>query len=166
MNKQNILLDFEDFKNSEKSNKLAEFLGWHIGDGCLSVNKRYSEYTLTGDLTEEYDFYKNIIIPAFQDLFGSFFNKRIELKKYESNGVCGIYLFNKDFVEFLHKSFNLPKGKKIDIKIPKLIKTDRQKISFLRGLFDTDGSIYYCKSNAKTKNESLYTKFHFELPLG
>ena len=40
---------------------IAEFLGWHVGDGCLSITKRHYEYTLTGDITEEYPFYKEVI---------------------------------------------------------------------------------------------------------
>ena len=32
---------------------LAELLGIHVGDGCISENKRYSEYYLGGDLIEE-----------------------------------------------------------------------------------------------------------------
>ena len=32
---------------------LAELIGIHIGDGCISKNNRYSEYYLGGDLKEE-----------------------------------------------------------------------------------------------------------------
>jgi hypothetical protein len=167
MNKQNVLLNFENFSNSQKNKmksscELAEFLGWHIGDGCVSINNRYSEYTLTGDLIEEYPFYNNVILPTFKKLFSNYVKKEIKLKEYKSNGVCGIYIFDKNFVRFLQKNFGLKSGKKINISIPNIIKTDEQKISFLRGLFDTDGSIYYCKSNFKTVNESWYTKFHYK----
>lgn len=48
MNKQKIL----DVKDNIISNQLAEFIGWHLGDGCISITKRYSEFTLTGDLKE------------------------------------------------------------------------------------------------------------------
>jgi len=30
-------------KNSDLPLDLAEFLGWHVGDGCISINERYSE---------------------------------------------------------------------------------------------------------------------------
>lgn len=148
--------------NNKYSSELAEFLGWHIGDGCISINNRYSEYALTGDLNEEYPFYTDIILPTFNKLFGRYFSREIKIKSYKSNNVCGIYIFDKKFVGILQKNFRLSSGKKIKVCVPNIIKTDQQKINFLRGLFDTDGSIYYCKSNFKTKNESLFTTFHYK----
>ena len=147
--------------NSIDPVNVEEFLGWHTGDGCISVNNRYSEYTLTGDITEEYPFYKNIVVPAFNEIFKIHLKRPVELKRYKSVGVCGIYVFNKDFVTMLQQNFGLISGKKISIKIPHNIETESQKINFLRGLYDTDGSIYFCKSNYKTKRESLYTMFHY-----
>ena len=88
--------------------------------------------------------------------------KQISLKKYKSVGVCGIYFFNKRFISFLEKEIGLKRGKKIDIGIPSVIEGKEQKISFLRGLFDTDGSIYFCKSYVKTKKYSWYNKFHYK----
>ncbi|MBR9692150.1 hypothetical protein GOV06_05190 [Candidatus Woesearchaeota archaeon] len=143
-------------------NKLAEFIGWHIGDGCLSISKKRYQYFLTGDIVEEYSFYKNIIVPTFNDLFGAFFDKKIKLRKYKSNNVCGIYIGNKNFVKVLNENIGIKSGKKINITIPEIIKSKNQKIAFLRGLFDTDGSIYYCKSNFKTKKRSLFTIFHYK----
>ena len=140
---------------------VEEFLGWYVGDGCISINKRYSEFALTGDITEEYPFYRNIVVPSFNEIFKRYLKKPVELKKYRSVGVCGIYVFNKDFVAMLQHDFDLISGKKITITIPPCIKTEHQKIDFLRGLYDTDGSIYFCKSNTKTKKESLYFLFHY-----
>ena len=83
-------------KNRIMSCELAEFLGWHIGDGCISITDRYSEYTLTGDIIEEYTFYENIVLPTFNKLFQNQLNKKVELKKYKSNSVCGIYLRSEE----------------------------------------------------------------------
>lgn len=141
---------------------ISEFLGWHLGDGCISINNRYSEYTLTGDIIEEYPFYKDIILPKFNKIFKKELKKPVQLKKYKSVGVCGIYIFNKKFISFLQKKYNLTHGKKINISVPDIIRTKEQKINFLRGLFDTDGSIYFCKSNFKTKNYSFYNNFHYK----
>jgi len=166
MKKQNVLLDFETLKapkcNLKYEDQVAEFLGWHLGDGCISINKRYSEYTLTGDLREECHFYENIILPVFNKIFQNKLLKPAILKKYKSNGVCGIYVFDKNFVKWLQRKYKLTVGKKINNTMPEVIKTDKQKISFLRGLFDTDGSIYFCKSNVKTKKESLCNFFHYK----
>lgn len=144
------------------NNKIAEFLGWHLGDGCISITKKHREYALTGDIKEELQFYQEIIVPTLNDLFKNLLIKPIILKKYSSIGVCGVYIFNKKFIEYLIKEFNLNPGKKINIEVPKLLKTDEQKKSFLRGLFDTDGSIYFCKSNYKTKTFSFYSAFHYK----
>ncbi|MBW3002451.1 hypothetical protein KY338_04820 [Candidatus Woesearchaeota archaeon] len=149
-------------KNSDLPLDLAEFLGWHVGDGCISINERYSEYSLTGDITEEYPFYKSIITPTFNTLFKHNLKKPIKLKKYASVGVCGIYVFDKKFVSNLQKKFSLISGKKINIQIPANLNTKNQKKRFLRGLFDTDGSIYFCRSNAKTKKRSLCNIFHYK----
>ena len=151
----------------EKTNELCEFLGWHCGDGCISVNDRYSEYTLTGDIREEKEFYENIIFPVFYKLFRKKLKKEPKIKFYESVGVCGLYIFNKEFVKFLTEEFNIEAGKKIGKVLPiDIFKTEEQKKCFLRGFFDTDGSIYFCKSNFKTKMPSLFTKFHYKPKIG
>jgi len=165
MNKQNIILDFEDNsdsrENRNKSLELAEFLGWHVGDGCISINKRHYQYTLTGDIVEEYPFYEKIVIPTFNYLFQNQLNGPTKLRTYESVGVCGIYLFQKDFIQFLQRKFNLKSGKKDTITIPPNIKTIEEKIYFIRGLFDTDGSIYFCKNYNKRKSKSIYNSVHY-----
>ena len=140
--------------------EICEFLGWHIGDGCIT-KKRY-QYALTGDIIEEYDFYKNVIIPTFNKIFKEYLRQPITIKSYKSVGVCGIYLSNKSFILHLQREFDLPAGKKTNIKIPVCIETKEQKIHFLRGLFDTDGSIYFCRSNFKTKKPSPYATFHYK----
>jgi|SRR3989344_5388471 len=147
---------------NDNSLELAEFLGWHLGDGCISINKNHFEYALTGDITEEYPFYKNVILPTFNRIFKKYLKKPVTLSLYKSNGVCGIYLFDKSFIKILNKRFNIPSGKKINIEIPKSLKNKEQKIGFIRGLFDTDGSIYFCRSNVKTKKKSLFIVFHYK----
>jgi len=141
---------------------INEFLGWHMGDGCISVNDRYSEFALTGDIIEEAEFYENTVIPSFNLLFKGQLRKTIELKKYKSTGVCGIFLFNKVFVFYLIDNYRLSSGKKTKIVLNHNLKTKKDKVEFLRGVFDTDGSIYFCKSNYKTVNPSVFRKFHYK----
>ncbi|MBI2208238.1 hypothetical protein HYU50_01980 [Candidatus Woesearchaeota archaeon] len=165
MKNQNIILDFENNSNNgenkDYSEELAEFLGWHVGDGCISINKRHYQYTLTGDIVEEYPFYKKVVVPTFNRLFTSQLNNPAKLRIYKSVGVCGIYVFQRDFIQFLQSNFNLKNGKKYAISVPFKIKTLREKICFIRGLFDTDGSIYFCKSYNKRKKKSIYNAFHY-----
>lgn len=146
----------------KKSSEFAEFLGWHLGDGCISISNSRNQYFLTGDLKEEQEFYNKIIIPLFNKLFYKHLKKKAFLRKYASNGVCGIYIFEKKFINLLIKDLNLTYGKKLNNNIPKYIKTKEQKINLLRGFFDTDGSIYFCKSNYKTKKTSMHSIFHYK----
>jgi len=146
--------------------KVAEFIGWHLGDGCISEshNKRLN-YSLTGDLTEEKEFYEETILPTFNSLFKGITKKEIVLKDYSSVGVCGIYLYNQALIKDVQREYNLPIGKKKNIHIPKeIMQSDNKDIkkAFLRGLFDTDGSIYFCKSYHPTKKPSLYRFFHYK----
>lgn len=152
-------MKISDYK---KSPEFAEFLGWHFGDGCISVKGSRHQYFLTGDLIEEQEFYKKVIIPRFNNLFEDKLKKDVSLRKYKSVGVCGIYVFDKKFVSLLTDKLHIKTGKKINISLPEYIKTNEQKINFLRGLFDTDGSIYFCRSNFKTKNKSLHNLFHYK----
>lgn len=141
---------------------MAEFLGWHMGDGCISITSRYSEFVLAGDLTEEVNFYETVVIPTFNQLFGRVLKSPIKLKRYDSVGVCGIYLFDRSFVSYLQSHFNLPAGKKLHIKLSVDLATESEKKSFLRGVFDTDGSIFFCRSNTRTKKPTFCTKFHYK----
>lgn len=143
------------------NNKIAEFIGWHLGDGCISTKGNRFQYSLTGDRVEERSFYENVIIPTFNEIFEDNLRKPINLRSYKSIGVCGIYLSDKKFVNFLQDKYNLIGGKKIEVKIPSFEKMNYVK-SFLRGLFDTDGSIYFSRSHFKTKKESFFTIFHYK----
>lgn len=150
------------FKNPiDRNNLLAEFLGWQLGDGCISIKGARYQFFLTGDLVEEYTFYKDIIVPAFNKLFNDKLKSSVILRTYPSVGVCGIYINNKEFVNYLQNELKLMAGKKIHVQVPKFENMDQMK-SFLRGLFDTDGSIYFCRSNSKTKRPSLYNTLHYK----
>ena len=123
------------------NNKIAEFLGWYFGDGCLSITKDHYEFSITGDLQEEISFYEQVVLPTFNELFEDKLKVKAKLRKYPSVGVCGIYIFDKTTVTYIKEAFGLLGGKKLNVKIP-LFETSDQKRHFLRGLYDTDGSIY------------------------
>jgi len=139
--------------------RIAEFLGWYFGDGCLSTKSGKFEFTITGDLKEEISFYEEVMVPQCNKLFGKLLKKEVKLRKYPSVGVCGIYIFNKNFVNYLQESYGLKAGKKLNVNIPNF-QTLEEKRHFLRGLFDTDGSIYFCRCNVKTKKVNFYNTFH------
>ncbi len=148
-------------RNLKESNSIAEFLGWHLGDGCLSARKGKLQFSLTGDISEEKTFYTKEILPSMNKSFKRQLKQPFVLKYYKSVGVCGIYTSNKKFTSYLIRNFNLNVGKKKDISVPEYVKTSLQKKNFLRGLFDTDGSIYFCKSYVRRKTLTPYNIFHY-----
>ena len=83
------------------NNKIAEFIGWHLGDGCISTKGNRFQYSLTGDRVEERSFYENVIIPTFNEIFEDNLRKPINLRSYKSIGVCGIYLSDKKLYCFM-----------------------------------------------------------------
>ncbi len=65
----------------------------------------------------------------------------------------------------LHHTLGIPVGKKNNLKIPLWIKNSEEyKKSFLRGLFDTDGCIYFLK-NTSEKNPRIHKRICLTITL-
>lgn len=128
--------------------KLAELVGICIGDGCISINQRYHEFAISGDLSEEREYYDNHVVPLFNECIAKpFFNKEVMAKEDPSNGVYGFHIFNKDLVQKL-LDLGLTKSPKTNVKIPKKF-MGKELIPFvLKGLFDTDGTVYFNKATS------------------
>jgi intein/homing endonuclease len=128
---------------------LAEIIGIHIGDGCISVNERYSMYYLGGDLREEREYHDKWVSPLFnKKIMLPLYGKKILYKDYPKVGIYGFYIFNKKIVSLFNK-FGIKPGSKINISIPNRIKKHPKLVKrFLRGLFDTDGNIYFDKNRS------------------
>ena len=138
---------------SLRSRKLAEEIGWHIGDGSMNsyLNKGNLKglYSLRGHIKDDLSHYQQRVIPAYSHLF----NINIHLNKMPSYGVCGFQVWSDDLIKFKTK-LGLPLGKKTHIEIPKFILIDRSLYSsFVRGFFDTDGCLYL-----EHKNKRLYPR--------
>ena len=131
---------------------MAEILGMHIGDGCISVNKRYSMYYLGGDITEEKEYHDLWVSKLLnKKVFFPLGKKAACYKEYPSVGVYGLYVFDKEVVNFF-KNFGILSGSKKQQDIPKGILNNKRLMKrFIRGLFDTDGTIYFDK-NRSCKN--------------
>lgn len=128
--------------------ELAELIGIHIGDGCLSDNGRYKEYALLGDIDEEREYYDNHVVPLFNKIISKpLLGKEIKSKCYPSNGVYGFKIFNDNIFNF-YKSLGITVGSKINTKIPKIFLSERLLKSVLRGIFDTDGTLYFEKNRS------------------
>lgn len=117
--------------------ELAEEIGMHYGDGFLS-EKRY-EYRLKGNQYNEREYYTNYIKPLFKKLY----NIDVTLKDFKTS--YGFELKSKAIWEFKIKVLGIKSGKKYNAPLPKILKINNKKIlaGFIRGLFDTDGSLRF-----------------------
>ncbi len=153
---------------SNKINEgLAEVYGALIGDGCLS--KYYSNYKkkeifcllLTGHYHDE-PYYRNTIRPVFYKEFG--LNGCIRFRK--DSKVVRFETTSKIIFDFF-KELEFPVGVKHEnLKIPEFIlKENKLAVACVRGIFDTDGSIYrrYSKQYAHHKRQYNYLVIQFKL---
>lgn len=119
------------------SPELAEFIGILIGDGFLGVYGRNKMIQITGNKINDRVYYKKFLIPLIKNLFN------INPNFYERKDCIRLTIYSKILLNSINKLFNFPIGKKGEISIPfNLIKTNKCKIALIRGLFDTDGTIY------------------------
>lgn len=127
---------------TEISPELSEELGIHIGDGSLYLTKRRAEFRVGGNPKDEWDYFLKFLIPLYKKLFN------IEPKvRREKTAIC-LAIYSRAIVTFKTNVLNLPAGKKSHlINIPEIISRNREFfIPCLRGIFDTDGSVYFDKS--------------------
>ena len=144
----NSLIQFSkgDFKKNiilpkEMSVDLAEEIGIHLGDGCLSFNRKY--FSVKTNKKEE-DYMVNFLFPLYKKLYN------LDLKLMRLPSVVGFETYSKALFDFKNKTLNIPYGNKVEkIKVPKTILESKNKeiyASFIRGLFDTDGCVNIIKS--------------------
>lgn len=130
---------------------LSEICGTIIGDGWIQSNER--NMFITGSPTEDKPYYDNYLV----QLINNELNLDLKAKLFSSWRTYGVGIYKKDIIrKFL--SLGIPKGKKAKIvTIPQVFK-ERKKllIPLLRGIFDTDGSIYFMKD--PNTNSILHTR--------
>lgn len=124
------------------SKELAEEIGIHLGDGCMSKNRNY--FSVKTNKKEE-KYVTNFLFPLYKNLY----NLDIKLMRLES--VSGFEIYSKALCEFKNISLGLPYGEKVHrIKVPEVILRTKDKEiyrAFIRGLFDTDGCISIIKKD-------------------
>ncbi len=124
--------------------ELAEFIGIMMGDGGLSERQVVITLHHIDDLA-----YSKYVIGLMERLFKVLPSVYHSLK----NSVNDIVLSRSDLVDHLH-SLGLPLGNKVkqQFDIPDWIKTNRRYvIACVRGLVDTDGSVFTHSYKVKGK---------------
>jgi DNA-binding transcriptional regulator WhiA len=123
---------------------LAELIGIMFGDGCLSrTGGKYIIY-ISGHKKDDYLYHSQFIVPLFKRTF----NKEVNVQFRKGENTLFIRFSDKSIFYEL-KDLGLPVGRKYDyLKIPLfIIHTPILFKRFIRGLFDTDGSVIFSKQH-------------------
>jgi len=138
---------------------LGEVAGIFAGDGSLyqtSNGRSGRSYVLEvrGPI-KELNYYVKHVKPKFEKVL----SKKLKIIKrtYELGYVIGIRSCGKDVVEIFHKQLGFPIGSKSRlVKVPKIVLENRACwIGYIRGVFDTDGSVYLKKANCGKYREPV-----------
>ncbi|MBN2067284.1 MAG: hypothetical protein JW744_02355 [Candidatus Diapherotrites archaeon] len=136
---------------------LAEVCGIHAGDGYLRNDGRRRELDISGGF-EEKDYYDNHIVPLFERVF----NIKIKPRFFSHRNTYGFVIRDKSAIEFMH-SLGFPYGKKtLTVSVPEQVLQSRDLdiiYRFIRGMFDTDGSLSFRKRGGSGYSKS-YLKRH------
>ncbi len=118
------------------SEKFAEFLGALAGDGHLGQNP--SALVITCHKVLDLEYVQHLAV-----FFKGFFGHEPTIYFRKNVNVVNLRFYSKELVSWFSKTFDLPVGKKKNrLHIPKQILKKREYlISYIRGLFDTDGCI-------------------------
>jgi intein/homing endonuclease len=123
---------------SENSEELAESVGIMFGDGCMNS---YSNHThlieIAGNSITDRDYH----LMRIRNLFKNLFNVTPFFGKGSGEHAIRSIIRSKKIVDFL-ESKGVHKGKKDILIVPTWIRqNDSFFKAFIRGLFDTDGSV-------------------------
>ena len=118
---------------------MAEFIGVLIGDGCISRftyrGKVIFEVAFTGNLSE-LSYYKSFLKPLVEDRFPI----KGQLRVRDDHAVR--LHFRSKRLAFYFLSMGIPLGKKRDASIPSCIRGRPLVVSFIRGFYHAEGSVY------------------------
>ena len=126
--------------------RLCELVGLLLGDGTIlyQYRRKFNRVGLSGDVLQDKIFFRSISETIFI-LCGKM--PTICVRKHKKGQSLELYLNNKRFVCYLVHQLGLPYGKKTyTVKIPKKFLSWSRAQHVLRGLFESDGSLFFSKS--------------------
>ncbi len=137
-------------KNFARKRLLAEFIGALIGDGYISETENQFKIGFTGHQEKDFEYYKCI-----QKIIKCLWNKKVVI----SNRARGLRIGFKSKIAAneLLVDYQLPYGKKSEsISIPEKIFKDKKLLIYtIRGIVDTDGSVFVSKKKGILEYPSL-----------
>lgn len=147
----------DNFENTVMTSDLAEVCGIHAGDGYLRGPNKRRELDVSGGVDEK-DYYDNHVVPLFERVF----NIKIEPRFFPHRNTYGFVIRDRKIIEFMH-SLGFPYGKKtLTVSVPdQILQSSNLDViyGFIRGLFDTDGTLHFRKRGGSGYSE-FYLKRH------
>jgi hypothetical protein len=133
--------------------QLAEDIGIHIGDGCLSVQEKKDHAIFcSGNYNDDKIYLDSYVAPLKENLYGIMPSK---LRK--KNEYC-LIVRSKTICKFYSEILKLPIGSKNEITIPDLIINSEYIMDCLRGIIDTDFSLAF-KNKGNSYNYPTISAF-------
>ena len=141
----------------DKSVGLAEIVGIVLGDGHLDNSRKSGCYAVKicgGE--DDLAYLESFVSPLFLSVFG----KKLKSSKLKTAKAVIYYLYDKN-VEFTLEHYGLTAGNKKENNVcipPWIFENDCYLKACLRGLFDTDGTVFPKASNKKIPQLELTSK--------
>lgn len=129
--------------------ELAYFIGLFIGDGFTNKYGRYYLTQFTGDKRFEKEFYSNLVANYSKNLF----NLNPIIYEDKNTNALRFSLYSKDLFNLITKRFQISAGRKSkNVLIPNEILDSKPVIikSFIRGLYDAEGCVFFDKRESYT----------------
>ncbi|MBI4140903.1 hypothetical protein HY485_03645 [Candidatus Woesearchaeota archaeon] len=139
-----------------------EFYGVMLGDGCVLYKPDKKVYTIeiVGNAEEECGYYRSIQ-KFLEEKTGKF--ARLKIRHEKRGKSLRLTFHNKKFIEFLMNKFELGERKTFSAKIPPVYLSWEKAKHILRGLFETDGSLYFSRVNGKAVYPRIEIKTSSEI---
>mgnify|MGYP001137408734 CR=1 FL=1 len=142
---------------TQKSNELAEFIGVMLGDGHLGKSHKTGHYTvkICGGI-DDLKYLTEFIVPLFSKLF----RKRLRMFRCKGSKAVMFYAYDKDVVcTLVHYGLQPGNKKNNDVRIPEWVFSDDGYLkACVRGIFDTDGTVFPKSTNPKIPQLELASK--------
>lgn len=133
--------------------RIAELIGAIIGDGCIRYRPDLRHYyiEIVGDKVKEKDYF---------DYLANILKEELSLTAHIHTIGRGLRLkfYSKEFLEYLVHSLQMPcnKNKGMNVSIPSKIMENKDFLnSCLRGIFDTDGSVFFANKGYRKDYPTL-----------
>jgi len=144
---------FESF-SEERQHAAAELVGIFAGDGTMYRTNSGVVIEIRGN-PEEAQYYSKYVKPLFEvttEIPATPTNRR-----YEGGRMVGIRCCRKEAYSMLQDVFCFPIGEKcLTVKAPPpVLGNNKLWVDYVRGVFDTDGSVYLRKGSRKSSSKSI-----------